>query len=258
MFRKFGGTIAQDPCLPDMNETATRRGGRSNKEDDMQRKLLTTLALALPLLVTTSPAALAASDEPSTKTEEPKGAMHSKDSPKDTKDATDTSMSEADAKKTQMKTASDIDYVTRQKPSEWSAQALIGRDVVNREGEDLGEINNVIINESGEVVAITIGVGGFLGLGEKDVGVPFDALNFETAKELMAAEKYDTADKNKKEDKSSDEQDEEWSARFESEHSNIKVVLDATREQLENAAEFLWLDEQDGKRAKADDMKATR
>jgi hypothetical protein len=35
-------------------------------------------------------------------------------------------------------------------------------------------------------------------------------------------------------------------------------VLDATREQLENAAEFLWLDEQDGKRAKADDMKATR
>jgi sporulation protein YlmC with PRC-barrel domain len=168
-------------------------------------------------------------------------------------------MSEADTKKTQMKTASDIDYVTRQEPSEWSAQALIGRDVVNRAGEDLGEINNVIINESGEVVAITIGVGGFLGLGEKDVGVPFDALSFETAQELMAAEKDDAADNSKKaEDKSSDEQDEEWSARFDSEHSNIKVVLDATREQLENAAEFLWLDEQDGKRAKADDMKATR
>lgn len=225
----------------------------------MQRKLLTTLALALPLLVTTSPAALAASDEASTKTEESRDAMHSKDSAKDTKDATDTSMSEADTKKTQMKTASDIDYVTRQEPSEWSAQALIGRDVVNRAGEDLGEINNVIINESGEVVAITIGVGGFLGLGEKDVGVPFDALSFETAQELMAAEKDDAADKNKKaEDRSSDEQDEEWSARFDSEHSNIKVVLDATREQLENAAEFLWLDEQDGKRAKADDMKATR
>jgi sporulation protein YlmC with PRC-barrel domain len=158
-----------------------------------------------------------------------------------------------------MKTASDIDYVTRQEPSEWSAQALIGSDVVNRAGEDLGEINNVIINESGEVVAITIGVGGFLGLGVKDVGVPFDALSFETAQELMAAEKDDAADNSKKaEDKSSDEQDEEWSARFDSEHSNIKVVLDATREQLENAAEFLWLDEQDGKRAKADDMKATR
>ncbi|MEJ2518425.1 MAG: hypothetical protein P8Y82_10835 [Methyloceanibacter sp.] len=91
----------------------------------MQRKLLTTLTLALPLLVTTSPAALAASDEASTKTEESKDAMHSKDSAKDTKDATDTSMSEADAKKTQMKTASDIDYVTRQKPS--AATSLIGR-----------------------------------------------------------------------------------------------------------------------------------
>jgi sporulation protein YlmC with PRC-barrel domain len=225
----------------------------------MQRKVLTTLALALPLLVTTSPAALAASDEAPTKTEESKDAMHSKDSAKDTKDATDTSMSEADTKKTQMKAASDIDYVTRQEPSEWSAQALIGRDVVNRAGEDLGEINNVIINESGELVAITIGVGGFLGIGEKDVGVPFDALSFETAQELMAAEKDDAADKEKKaEDKDSDDQDTERSARYESEHSNIKVVLDATREQLENAPKFLWLDEQDGKRAKADDMKATR
>ena len=69
----------------------------------MQRKLLTTLALALPLLATTSPAALAASDEASTKTEESKDAMHSKDSAKDTKDATDTSMTKAGAKKTDRK-----------------------------------------------------------------------------------------------------------------------------------------------------------
>ncbi len=229
----------------------------------MQRKLFMTLALTLPLLATTSPAALAASDDASAKSEakmdESKDAMHSKDSAKDTKDATDTSMTEADAKKAQMKTASNIDYVTRQEPSEWSAQALIGRDVVNKAGEDLGEINNVIINESGEVVAITIGVGGFLGLGEKDVGVPFDALSFETTKELMASKKDDDADKDEMaEDKDSDVQDEERSARYESEHSNIKVVLDATREQLENAAKFLWLDEQKDKRAEADDQKTTR
>ena len=75
----------------------------------------------------------------------------------------------------------------------------------------------------------------------------------------MAAAKCDTADKDKKaEGNSSDEQYEEWSARFERVHSNIMVVLGATREQLENAAEFLWLDVQDGKLAKADDMKATR
>ena len=47
--------------------------------------------------------------------------------------------------------------------------------------ENLGEINNVIINEKGDVVAAIIGVGGFLGIGEKNVGVPFDALEFRAA-----------------------------------------------------------------------------
>lgn len=48
----------------------------------------------------------------------------------------------------------------------------------NRDGETLGDINNVILNEKGNVVAATIGVGGFLGIGEEDVGVPFDNIDF--------------------------------------------------------------------------------
>ena len=38
----------------------------------------------------------------------------------------------------------------------------------------------MIINEKGNVVAAVIGVGGFLGIGEKNVAVPFDALEFRT------------------------------------------------------------------------------
>ena len=53
---------------------------------------------------------------------------------------------------------------------------MISKTVQNTGGQSLGEINNVILNEKGKVVAVTIGVGGLLGLGEKDVGVPFDAL----------------------------------------------------------------------------------
>jgi putative membrane protein len=135
---------------------------------------------------------------------------------------------------------SNIKYVTRQATTDWSAQALIGRTVKNPQGEILGDINNVVLNEKGDVVAVTIGVGGFLGLGEKDVGVPFDALDFRTA-EVMADK--DAMTKETKETKE-DRAEEAREARNDTEHDNIEIVLKATREQLENAPTFVWLDQQ--------------
>ena len=79
---------------------------------------------------------------------------------------------------------SNIKYITRQAPTDWTAEALIGRTVENANGDNLGEINNVIINEKGDVVAVVIGVGGFLGIGEKNVGVPFEQLDFRTAEAI--------------------------------------------------------------------------
>ena len=40
----------------------------------------------------------------------------------------------------------------------------------------IGEIDDVILDKSGKVTAFVVGVGGFLGIGEKDVIVPFDAV----------------------------------------------------------------------------------
>jgi len=47
--------------------------------------------------------------------------------------------------------------------------------------EDLGRLETgdiVLIDHDGKNVAIIVGVGGFLGIGEKDVAVPFDAVRF--------------------------------------------------------------------------------
>ena len=40
----------------------------------------------------------------------------------------------------------------------------------------IGEIMDVLVNRDGKVTALIVGVGGFLGAGEKDVAVPFDAV----------------------------------------------------------------------------------
>lgn len=134
--------------------------------------------------------------------------------------------------------AASFEYVARQKPTDWTAQALIGRTVENDQGDNLGDINNVILNEKGDVVAITIGVGGFLGIGEKNVGVPFQALDFKTSEPRsdMVTRRDEPSDR--------DRQIENRNARFDTEHSNIRIVLNATKEQLEAAPEFVWLDEQ--------------
>ncbi len=40
----------------------------------------------------------------------------------------------------------------------------------------IGEISDVLLSKDGKVEAFIVGVGGFLGVGEKDVAVPFDAI----------------------------------------------------------------------------------
>ncbi len=44
--------------------------------------------------------------------------------------------------------------------------------------DNIGEVNDVILNKNGEVEAVVIGVGGFLGIGEKDVAVSMGDLTF--------------------------------------------------------------------------------
>src|SRR5690606_19641027 len=44
------------------------------------------------------------------------------------------------------------------------------------EWSDLGEVNDIIVTQDGTVSAVILGVGGFLGIGERDVAVPMDQI----------------------------------------------------------------------------------
>ena len=84
------------------------------------------------------------------------------------------------------------------------ASTLLGANVLSTEGEDVGEVNDVILSADGSVEGVVVGVGGFLGLGEKDVAVEFDAIEVQ--------------------------QDADTNA--------LSFVLDATEEELDAAPEF--------------------
>jgi hypothetical protein len=50
------------------------------------------------------------------------------------------------------------------------------QDVYDRSNTKIGEIMDVLVGQNGQVNAVIIGVGGFLGAGEKDVAVNFNAI----------------------------------------------------------------------------------
>jgi sporulation protein YlmC with PRC-barrel domain len=68
-------------------------------------------------------------------------------------------------------------FVQSQSPEEWRASKLIGSSVYGSDNKSIGEINDVIVAGDGNIKAVVVGVGGFLGVGEKSVAIPFDSLN---------------------------------------------------------------------------------
>jgi sporulation protein YlmC with PRC-barrel domain len=50
------------------------------------------------------------------------------------------------------------------------------QNVYDPSDNKIGEIMDVLVDRAGKATALIIGVGGFLGMGEKDVAVPFDAV----------------------------------------------------------------------------------
>jgi sporulation protein YlmC with PRC-barrel domain len=64
------------------------------------------------------------------------------------------------------------------KEGEWRASKLVGVNVYNDANEKIGDINDVILDKSGKVENVVLGVGGFLGMGEHNVAVAYDKLKW--------------------------------------------------------------------------------
>jgi len=58
-----------------------------------------------------------------------------------------------------------------------SATTITGEDVRNENGEDLGRIEDIMIDvDSGRIVYAVLSFGGFLGIGDKYFAIPWEAL----------------------------------------------------------------------------------
>ena len=76
-----------------------------------------------------------------------------------------------------------IPFVTEQPATEWLAHVFIGADVQNASGENVGDVRDLLFDRTGRISTVVLGVGGFLGVGEKHVAVPFGALTYASGKD---------------------------------------------------------------------------
>jgi hypothetical protein len=75
----------------------------------------------------------------------------------------------------------DETFISEQKPTEYLAKdRLIGAKVHDTSGKIIGDIEDLIINGDQQVAGVIMGVGGFLGLGEKKVAVTTTSLSLES------------------------------------------------------------------------------
>ena len=100
-------------------------------------------------------------------------------------------------------------FLTKQASDDWLASNLIGQSVYNAKDEKIGGIKDLVTDRNGKIVAVLIGSGGFLGLGEKHVAVRFEDLK-------LARDENDS----------------------------IKVVADLSQETLASAPDYETLSEQ--------------
>ena len=65
-------------------------------------------------------------------------------------------------------------------PGAMRGSKLIGIGVIGQDHVRIGSIDDLLVDRDGRILAVVIGVGGFLGIGEKNVAIPYDMLVWNT------------------------------------------------------------------------------
>jgi sporulation protein YlmC with PRC-barrel domain len=75
-------------------------------------------------------------------------------------------------------TVTTTNWMTQEATGQWRASKMIGLNVYNNDNEKIGDIAELIVDRSGKLEALVVGAGGFLGLGERDVAIPYGQISW--------------------------------------------------------------------------------
>ncbi|MEX0842376.1 MAG: PRC-barrel domain-containing protein [Xanthobacteraceae bacterium] len=129
----------------------------------MLKKLLITTAVSGLML---SPVLAQSSMSPSTPNASQAGSgSYNK------QDTSRSDMSKSDMSKTSARATGSVNFISAQNPDQLLASNFEGTDVLDPNDEKIGEVSDILFTKGGKIDAYVIGVGGFLGVGAKEVAL---------------------------------------------------------------------------------------
>ncbi len=86
-------------------------------------------------------------------------------------------MAQADTPRADAKPADTAKFVSSQSTDQWVFSRFKGTDVLGPDNAQVGDVNDVLFDKNGKIIALIVGVGGFLGIGEKSVAIDMSAFD---------------------------------------------------------------------------------
>ena len=108
----------------------------------------------------------------------------------------------------------DAKFINAQTGDQWLSSNFIGADVIGPDNEKIGDVSDLLFEKNGNVIAYIVGVGGFLGIGAKNVALAPSSFQIVPANQGTTGSASSTAPE------------------------DIKLKLNMTKDQLKQAASF--------------------
>ena len=115
-------------------------------------------------------------------------------------------------------------FISSQSPDQWVFSKFKGTDVLGPDNAQVGNVNDLLIDKNGKILGLIVGVGGFLGIGEKSVAIDMSAF------QVVPADTGSTTGAGGGAAATSGNND----------PTNVKLKVSWTKDQLKNAPDFQY------------------
>jgi PRC-barrel domain len=114
-------------------------------------------------------------------------------------------------------------FVTKQTQDQWLATKFKGTDVIGADDAKIGDVSDMLFDKDHKIIAYIVGVGGFLGIGQKDVAIDPASFQMVPASATRSSTGSNTTT---------------GTASTSNDHDNFKLRLSMTKDELKNAPAF--------------------
>ena len=116
----------------------------------------------------------------------------------------------------------DAKFAAAQSTDQWVFSKFKGTDVVGPDSAQIGSVNDLLFDKNGKILAFIVGVGGFLGIGEKSVAIDMSAFQVIPAENATTGAGGNSAMSGN------------------NDPTNVKLKVSWTKDQLKNAPDFQY------------------